>query len=141
MSSEEQNKETYRQFVAQINSGNFDGIERFYHADYVEHSAPPGAPANVDTIKMVFGMFRQGFPDVEFHIERLVAEDDYLATLVRGTGTHNGEFFGTPPTGKHASWFAYGINRFEDGLMREHWGLPDLQSLMRQLGVGPGGPE
>jgi predicted ester cyclase len=71
----------------------------------------------------------------------LVAEGDYLATLVRGTGTQSGEFMGIPPTGKHASWYAYGINRFEDGKMREHWGLPDLQGMMRQLGVGPGGPE
>jgi len=137
---EEQNKETYRRFVAQLNTGNFEGLERFYHPDYVEHSAPPGQPANVETIKMVFGMFRHGLPDVEFVIEDLVAEGDKLATLVRGHGTNTGDFFGTPASGHKASWYAYGINRFENGLMIEHWGLPDLNRIMQQIGAAPGGP-
>jgi steroid delta-isomerase-like uncharacterized protein len=135
-SPEEINKAAYRGFVAQINTGNLDGIEAFFAPDYVEHSAPPGAPAGVAAIKMVFTMFRRAFPDVEFVIEDLIAEGDKMATYVRAHGTHQGEFMGIPATGRHASWVAFGINRYVDGKMKEHWGLPDVAGITRQLGAG-----
>ena len=77
------------------------------------------------------------FPDVEFVIEDLVAEDDKLTTFVKGHGTHQGEFMGIAPTGKQVSWNAFGINRYVDGKIKEHWGVPDLFGLMQQLGAIP----
>ena len=131
------NKQRYRDFVAEINKGNIDGVDEFFADDYVEHSAPPGAPPGVETIKMVFRMFRTAFPDVEFHVTDLVAEGDKLCTYVIGEGTHDGPFMGVQPTGTHARWAAFGINRYENGRIKEHWGLPDLMGLMTQLGAIP----
>jgi predicted ester cyclase len=137
MSVEEENKAAYRRFVSEINRGNIDQVDEFFAPDYVEHSAPPGAPPGVETIKMVFRMFRNAFPDVEFTIVDLVAEGDKLATFVRGHGTHEGEFMGVSPTGTEATWNAFGINRYADGKIAEHWGVPDLMGLMQQLGAVP----
>ena len=40
-------------------------------------------------------------------------------------------------TGKHAVWRSVGFFRVEDGLIREHWGIPDLLGLLIQIGVIP----
>lgn len=135
--SAEENKALYHRFVDEINKGNLSGLSEFFATDYIEHGAPPGAPPGVETIIHVFAMFRTGFPDVHFTIMDLVAEGDKLATYVIGHGTHNGEFMGIPPTGKQATWSAFGINRYANGMIAEHWGLPDLMGLMQQLGVLP----
>lgn len=137
MSLQEDNKAAYRRFVDQINANNIDGVDEFFAPDYTEHSAPPGAPPGVETIKMVFRMFRTAFPDVHFTVVDLVAEDDKVCTYVRGEGTQDGPFMDIPPTGKKAVWNAFGINRYENGRIKEHWGVPDLFGLMGQLRGAP----
>ena len=136
--STEENKRLYRQFVATLNSGDIDAAGAFFADDYVEHSAAPGLPPGAEGVKIVFRMFRAAFPDVVFTIEDLVAESDKVATLVTGTGTHQGPFMEIEATGRHATWSAFGINRYEEGRIKEHWGLPDIMGIMRQLGAGPG---
>src|SRR5438270_907341 len=72
--SADDNKAAYRRFVDEINKGNIEGLDEFFSPDYVEHSAPPGAPPGIEAIKGVFTMFRTAFPDVRFTIEDVVAE-------------------------------------------------------------------
>jgi predicted ester cyclase len=136
--STDENKRLYHQFVETLNSGDIDAAGAFFADDYVEHSAAPGLPPGAEGVKIVFRMFRTAFPDVEFTIDDLVAEGDKLATLVSGRGTHEGPFMDIEPTGRKATWVAYGINRYENGKIKEHWGLPDIMGIMRQLGGGPG---
>ena len=56
---------------------------------------------------------------------------------MHGEGTHTGQFIAFPPSGKHAVWRSVGFFRVEDGLIREHWGIPDLLGLLIQIGVIP----
>jgi predicted ester cyclase len=134
----EANKAVYQRMVDEVvNKGNFDVVEEIFHPDYVDHVAPPGSPSGHDGVRAVFTMFRTGFPDVKFTIDRMVGEGSYVATLVHGTGTHTGQFIEFAPTGKHAEWRSVGFFRVEDGKIREHWGIPDLLGLFIQLGVIP----
>ena len=138
MSDIEANKAVYRRMVEEVvNQGKFDVVDEIFHSDYVDHTAPPGAPGGLEGVKAIFAMFRSGFPDVKFTIRDMVGEGDIVATLVHGEGTHDGEFMGTPPTGKHAIWRSVGFFRVEDGKIREHWGIPDLLGLLIQIGVIP----
>jgi len=137
----EANKNVYRRMVEEVvNQGHFDVVDELYHADFVDHTAPPGMPGGVDGVKGIFGAFRTGFPDVKFTIDEMVAEGDVVATLVHGEGTQTGQFLDIPPTGKHAAWRSVGFFRVEDGRIREHWGIPDLLGLLIQLGVIPPPP-
>jgi predicted ester cyclase len=48
---------------------------------------------------------------------------------------------GVPPTGKRVEVQLIDIMRFDDaGLVREHWGVVDMLSLMQQIGAVPAGP-
>jgi predicted ester cyclase len=53
----------------------------------------------------------------------------------RGRGTNTGPFTGQAPTGKKIEIDVIDIARFEDGMMVEHWGVPDRFALLLQLGL------
>ena len=52
-------------------------------------------------------------------------------------GTHKGEFFGVPGTGKRIEISGINIDRFdeESGKMVEEWASYDLLGAMRQMGA------
>jgi steroid delta-isomerase-like uncharacterized protein len=134
----EENKAIYRRFVEEVvNSGHFDVVDQLYAPDYVDHAAPPGAPAGTAGVKAVMGMFRTAFPDVHFTIVQMVGEGDMVGTYVTGEGTQNGPFMGFPPSGKHVRWASTGFFRVRDGRIVEHWGVPDLLGIMTQIGAIP----
>ena len=134
----EANKAVYVRMVEEVvNKGHFDVVDELFHPEYVDHAAPPGSPPGLAGVKAVFKMFRTGFPDVKFNIDMMVGEGNYVATLVHGEGTQTGQFIEFPPSGKHAVWRSVGFFRVEDGLIREHWGIPDLLGLLIQIGIIP----
>ena len=62
---------------------------------------------------------RQGFPDHDAQVVHLVAECDLVATYKTFIGTHTGDFFGTPPTGRRATIRVMDLVRYRDGLARD----------------------
>src|SRR5207253_2486531 len=83
------NKAVYRRMVEEVvNQGKFDVVDEIFHPDYIDHTAPPGAPGGLDGVKAIFAMFRSGFPDVKFTIRDMVGEGEFVATLVHGEGTN-----------------------------------------------------
>jgi predicted ester cyclase len=50
-------------------------------------------------------------------------------------GTHQGEYMGIPPTGKSVTYSEIFIVRFARGRIAETWGIVDVFSQIRQLGV------
>jgi predicted ester cyclase len=51
------------------------------------------------------------------------------------SGTHQGELFGVPPSGRAASMPGINIWRLRDGRIVERWGRLDELGLFRQLGL------
>ena len=48
----EAHKELYRRFVdGIINEGHFELVEEVFSPDYLDHSAPPGAPMGLDGVR------------------------------------------------------------------------------------------
>jgi predicted ester cyclase len=70
------------------------------------------------------------------HIEQLVGEPDKVGARFVQSGTHEGDFMGLEPSGRHAEWTETGILRFEGGKVVESWFEADILGLMQQLGVG-----
>jgi len=63
----------------------------------------------------------------------LVADGDRVVNHTRMIGTHTGELFGMPATGRGVRFAVMDVVRIEDGQIVEHWGLVDLPSLQAQL--------
>jgi steroid delta-isomerase-like uncharacterized protein len=136
----EDNKALVWRFVDEVQSrGNIDLIDEICAPEFVNHSAPPGIPADREGVKAVTAMFRGAFPDSYFTVEDMMAEGDKVATRKTFHGTQEGEFMGIPPSGRSVSMGLIDIVRISDGRVVEHWSMGDSLGLMQQLGVIPSG--
>ena len=136
--SAQDNKALVRRFVDEVQSGgNISLIDEICSPEFVNHSAPPGVPADCEGIKIVTAMFRGAFPDSYFTVEDMIAEGDKVATRKTFHGTHEGEFMGIPPSGRSVSMDLIDVVRIDDGRVVEHWAVGDSLGLMQQLGVIP----
>ena len=89
-------------------------------------------------VKEVFARLPRVFPDLQVVIEDLIAEGDKVVSRSTVTGTHQGDYMGHPPTGNSVAYNEIFIFRFAGGRIAETWGVVDVLSQMRQVGVIPG---
>jgi predicted ester cyclase len=75
-----------------------------------------------------------GMPDYHTRIDDLIAEGDKVAVRVTITGTHTGNFWGVPPTGRQVHLTGIYIVRIANGKIVEHWGEENGLRVFRQLG-------
>ena len=82
-------------------------------------------------------MLRTAFPDLRIVIEDQVAEGDKVASRYTGSGTHQGELRGFPPTNNRVEVTGTITSRFADGKIVEEWNNIDGLGMMQQLGIVP----
>ena len=104
-----------------------------FHFAFITPDYPKGAAALNHWAAATF----EFFPDFSIVVEDLVSDGDKVAFRATITATHGGEIFGVAPTGKKLVWGAMGMVRVKDGKMAEFWWMPDLFTLMDQLGLVP----
>lgn len=138
MSAEENKAIMRRYFEGGWEQGNLELLDELLAADYVNHNpATPELPTGPEGVKGVVSMFRSGMPDLKVIIEDMLAEGEKVATRYTLEGTHEGELFGVPPTGKRLSIESMTIERVSEGRIRDHWRVTDSLEMMQQLGVVP----
>jgi steroid delta-isomerase-like uncharacterized protein len=132
---------TMRRAYDLLNAGDVDEFGTLLADDFVEHETTPGLEPTREGVMEFFRMYRAGFPDLRFEPEDVLVDGEKVVVRYRATGTHSGEFMGTPATGKGIDVQGVDIVRFgDDGLGHEHWGVFDVMGMMQQLGVVPPGP-
>jgi steroid delta-isomerase-like uncharacterized protein len=137
-SSEEDNTALVLRLVEEtINRGNLAVADDVFAADYVEHSGPPGLPQGPENWKLQIALFRNAYPDLTHDTEDIFAAGDRVVERWTARGTHLGELFGVPPTGKVMQTSGIHIFRIADGKIAEHWGNSDDLGAMRSLGLLP----
>jgi steroid delta-isomerase-like uncharacterized protein len=139
MTDTERNKANFQRLYDEVMNGHdVEAADRLITPDRPDHDAtfPPEFTRDREGFKMLFRMLIAAFPDLTFTTEFMVAEGDMVGAFSNVTGTHQGEFMGMPATGKSFTITNADYCRFnDDGLIAEHWGLVDMASMMRQLGV------
>jgi predicted ester cyclase len=139
--SVEQNKAAVRRFVDEVLSGHdLSVLESILRDDYVDHDPGniQGEEAGIEGAKQDVTAFVTGLPDMRVTIGDLIGEGDYVT--VRGVleGTHQGELFGIPATGKPIRVSAMQMFRLDNGRIAEAWLELDRVGMLQQLGVMPG---
>jgi steroid delta-isomerase-like uncharacterized protein len=134
------NKATIRRLMDAMNSGDAElvaqTVDEVFDPDVKQHT--PFEATGVQTLKeMVFSRLYRAFPDLHVTLEDLIEEGDKVVEKDLVTGTHQGEFNGLPPTGKSVSYHEIFIMRFANGRIAEIWGVVDIFSQMKQLGLIP----
>ena len=98
------NKELMKKFERMINTAD-DKLA----AELVADDAPFYTPASPEPLYggkgylSVVHWMRQGFSDVQWNLNDMVADEEKVAVYWTLTGTHDGEFLGIRPTGNKIS--------------------------------------
>jgi predicted SnoaL-like aldol condensation-catalyzing enzyme len=123
--STEQNKAVVRRFIeSSLNPMDSDLVDELFASDYVNHMVPGGREA----FKQFFAMIRSAYPGLkmEYKIERLMAEGDYVMMRASTRLSYNG---------KEATGSGLGEYRLVNGKIVEDWPLSGAVELLQQVGV------
>jgi steroid delta-isomerase-like uncharacterized protein len=132
--SAEANTALVLESVEAFNAGDTDALLTIVAPDIVIHYAEMPEPLHGrDTWHHGFELIKRAFPDLEIHLEDLVAADDKVAVRLTLSGTHEGEFQGIPATGRNVSYVSHEFYRVANGLFAEEWICSDMASLFSQL--------
>src|ERR1700746_3909630 len=96
-----ENKAVITSFAEEvINKGQLERVDHLVAVDFVELDPLPGQQQGREGLKQVISAFRTAFPDIHWVIEEMIGEGEQLFSRFPWRGTHRGEFFGVPATGK-----------------------------------------
>lgn len=79
-----------------------------------------------------------GFPDFQWTILDMLSAENTVMYEARVTMTHEGEIYGTPPTGREVDIKEMAKYRIRDGRIQEHRIYIDEQQIAQQLGLTDG---
>lgn len=136
--SREDNKAIVRRFNAEvIGAGSREAFDALMAPDFVNRSAPPGAPDGPESMWNTFQtVLRPALRDLAVTIHDQICEDDKVTTRKTISGTHDGPFMGIAPTGRAVAIEVIDIVRIEDGRYAEHWGINTLATVLARLKQG-----
>jgi steroid delta-isomerase-like uncharacterized protein len=133
------NKSTFLRFHDAISTGDIGVVSKTID-EVVEPGVLLSTPLPVDAtgadgLKEAMAMLLRAFPDLQVSVEDMIEEDDKVVGRNVLTGTHLGEYMGVPPTGTTIQYNEIFIFRFVNGRIAETWGVVDVYSQLKQLGV------
>jgi steroid delta-isomerase-like uncharacterized protein len=103
--------------------------------DGVVVSPTGGVLEGLVEIERIYRVWFTAFPDLIFSTEDLIVDENRVALLCRITGSHSGEFFGMPPTGRRIEVSGAFIYRLENGRIVHERRILDFTGLLVQVGV------
>ena len=132
MSTEEENKAIFRRYIEEVwNQSNLEVVDEIFDR-YISHRPDgPTLQRGPEDVKHFVSEFRTAFPDFRISIDDQIAEGDKVMVHATLLGTHQREFRGMAPTGKHIEERGFSVFRFsEEGKVVESW-----DSYYSQLGL------
>ena len=115
-----------------INHGNLAALDEILAPNVVHHGATFSAVQGIDGVKQALQRVITAFPET-LTIEQTIAEGDLVAVRYAGTGTHEGDYFGVPATGKTVQLSGINLYRIDCGRIVESWSKINGLDLLRQV--------
>lgn len=136
----EHNVAVMREWLAEgWSKGNVDVADHLVSTEFLVHGAGgQSVKSGPDGVKDLVRAWRVAFPDGVMSVLEDIPEGDKVGVRLLWRGTHLGEFYGIPPSGKKVECISFGIDRVgTDGKICEGWGELDMLGLMQQVGAMP----
>ena len=119
----EQNKQLVRDYYERVLNGrDLEAVDEFFADERM-----------IEGVKAGCFRYFEAFPDLHVALDELIAEGDRVFLRSTMTGTHDGEYKGLPPTGRHVAAESAEVFRIADGRFVGYWCLANVAGLMRQL--------
>jgi steroid delta-isomerase-like uncharacterized protein len=133
--SREQNIAVQRRIFECVNAGTLEPLREVIAEDAVDYDPAPAQVPGPQGFIDFFADLRRAFPDARLQLDRMVADDDYVATAYTLIGTHEGPFRGVVGTGHRVEAHGVQLARFIDGRLIERWGKVDELGVLAQIAV------
>ena len=116
-----------RRALEEVCSGReLDSIEEVYSSRFVDH-VNAFEYRGTDGVRRSVALYRGLFPDLRFHVEAQVSDEQRVVSRWTLTGTHRG---------RPVTLWGIVISTFgDDDKIIEDWAASDTLSLIRQLGL------
>ena len=131
-----ENKAIARKFIQMMEFGDASMADEILASDFRSH-ATPDPSASIERVKTTANMMKTAMPDAKATIKFQVAEGDKVVSHYSWSGTHQGELFGIPATGKKVGWTVTSTFRIAGGKIHEAWLNWDQWGLAEQIGITP----
>jgi predicted ester cyclase len=141
MSEQETNTATIERAIEAPNRRDFGSIGELMQPDLGRHDLYGGPHGGLGDLAGPSGdvdgtqLLLQAMPDVHVEIKQMFASGNQVAAHLVMTGTHQGELYGTPGTGKRVELDDMHIYRLVDGRIAETWQVDDVWGWLRQIGA------
>jgi predicted ester cyclase len=86
-------------------------------------------------IERVYRVWFSAFPDITAQTDEPLIDGDRAVQILRFSGTHAGEFFGLPATGRHVELTVASVLSLADNRIIEERRIYDFTGLLVQVGV------
>lgn len=138
MDNNNPNLDVMDKFIRFINSGDIELGQSIISPDVIFYAPTSPEPMHgFQGYTAVLDMMRGAMPDVSWEAEEFISDGDKIMVRFTMAGTQTAPFMGMSPSGKKVCVTAMNIYELNDGkIVREH-GLPDLFTMLIQLGAIP----
>jgi steroid delta-isomerase-like uncharacterized protein len=137
MSPEENEALVRRWFEEFCNERKRDLAEELMTEDHEYHDPQVPTGTGPQAMAEAIAVYQEGV-DGHWDVEEMrAAGEDRVVARWTGTGTHNADVMGIPPTGRSVSVSAVHLFRIEGGNIAEQWVVWDTLGFMQQIGVIP----
>lgn len=138
MTEQERNKERVASIYAICwYQGDMEKIDELFAQDVKHDHFLPGWPSGREGFKELVRFWRNAFPDIHEEALDLIADGEKVASRFRLRGTHRGDFYGIPGTGRKVGILGAEVFRIQNGMVTEYIYHEDTLGLFFQLGVMP----
>jgi len=116
---------------------NPDLLDEACTPDWQDIPLLPGQRPGPEGLKNLIPIFLMAFPDMKIVIHEIVGSAGRAGVRASIVGTHNGELFGVPPTGKSVDVALHEFHHLKDGLITHTWHLEDWFGMLNKIGAWP----
>ena len=130
----EANKAIVRRFIEGVyNQGDLSWVDELIAPNYANEQRGIRGPEEYK--QRTIENSNTFMADGKITIEEMIAEGDKVVIRSTVTGTHKGEFRGTPASDKSVVLPVIFIHRVEGGRVAERWNQADFVGLLQQIGA------
>ncbi len=112
-----------------------EAFAKGYAPNAIVSSPTGGVLEGRDEIEHVARKWFHAFPDIKFGSEDVLIDGDRVVQIARVSGTHGGEFFGVPATGRKVDVVFALVMTVADGHITHERRILDFTGVLVQVGV------
>lgn len=118
-----------------INNGNLELFDTARFDEDITLIMNPENVKGIDNVKDFYANYLTGFSNITFTIVDVFGQGDNIMKHWNFKGTHSGEFFGIPATGKMVDIDGVTLVKMKNGKIAQEQDFMDNMAFMQQLGI------